>query len=52
MGCGAMKVACEDGFEVVSKNEHELVKMVQMHLKDTHQKVASHAEVMAMSKHP
>jgi predicted small metal-binding protein len=52
MSCGAMKVACDDGFEVVSKTEHELVKHVQMHLKDTHQKEASHADVMAMAKHP
>jgi predicted small metal-binding protein len=52
MGCGAMKVACEDGFEIVTKKEHELVKMVQMHVKESHGKDVSHAEVMAMAKHP
>ena len=29
-----MKVACEDGFELITKKEHELVKMVQMHVKE------------------
>jgi hypothetical protein len=52
MGCGAMKVACHDDYDVVTKNEQEFVKLVQMHLKGTHQKSASHAEIMAMSKHP
>jgi len=52
MGCGRLKVACEDGFEMTSKNEHELVKHVQMHVKESHMKDVSHAEVMAMAKHP
>ncbi|MGD0588912.1 MAG: DUF1059 domain-containing protein [Thermoplasmata archaeon] len=52
MGCGKLKVACEDGFEVVSKKEHELVKYVQQHVKSEHGKDVSHAEVMAMAKHP
>lgn len=52
MGCGAMKVACEDGFEMITKNEKELVKHVQMHVKEQHGKDVSHADVMAMSKHP
>lgn len=52
MGCGAMKVACEDGFEIVTKDAKELVSHVQMHLKNTHNKHASEHEIMAMSKHP
>lgn len=52
MGCGRMKVACEDGFEVITKKEGELVKFVQMHVKENHGKDVSHAEVMAMAKHP
>ena len=52
MGCGAMKVACDDGFEIVTKDKHELVSMVQMHLKNTHQKSATEHEIMGMSKHP
>jgi predicted small metal-binding protein len=52
MGCGAMKVACEDGFEIVTKDKHELVTMTQWHVKNSHQKAVTEAEVMAMSKHP
>ncbi len=44
------KVECEDGFAVVSSKEHELVQHVQQHLKDLHQKVASHEEIMKMAK--
>jgi hypothetical protein len=43
------KVKCEDGFEVVSAKEHELVAHVQAHLKEHHQKVASHEEIMKMA---
>ncbi|MGA8537163.1 MAG: hypothetical protein WB789_07205 [Thermoplasmata archaeon] len=51
MGIGErMKVACDDGFEVISTKEHELVQHVQMHLKDLHQKVASHEEIVKMAK--
>jgi predicted small metal-binding protein len=52
-GKGTMKrwkVACEDGFEVISSKEHELVKYVQMHVKEHHMKDVSHADVMAMAK--
>ena len=52
MGCGKLKVACEDGFEMISKKEHELVQHVQMHVKEMHGKDVSPAEVMAMAKHP
>jgi predicted small metal-binding protein len=44
------KVACEDGFEVVSAKEHELVKYVQMHVKEHHNKDVSHDDVMKMAK--
>jgi len=47
-----MKVACEDGFEAVSKDKKELVAVVGWHLEHTHQKRASEAEIMAMAKHP
>jgi predicted small metal-binding protein len=52
MGCGKMKVACEDGFEMISTKEHELVKYVQMHVKEIHHKDISHDDVMKMAKHP
>ena len=29
MSCGAMKVACDDGFSVVTSNKQELVAMVK-----------------------
>jgi predicted small metal-binding protein len=45
-----MKVACDDGFEVVSKKEHELVKYVQMHVKEHHGKDVSREEVLKMAK--
>ena len=44
------KVACEDGFEVVSAKEHEMVKMVQMHVKEMHKKDVGHDDVMKMAK--
>ena len=47
-----MKVACDDGFEMVSKVEHELVKHVQMHVKEHHGKDISRDDVMKMAKHP
>jgi predicted small metal-binding protein len=51
MGVGQrLKVACDDGFEVISTKEHELVQHVQIHLKDLHQKILSHEEVMKMAK--
>jgi len=52
MGCGKMKVACEDGFEMITKKEHELVKFVQMHVKSEHGKDISRDDVMKMAKHP
>jgi predicted small metal-binding protein len=52
MGCGMLKVECEDGFQVVSKDSKELVHMVQTHVKNMHQKAVSEHEVMAMAKHP
>jgi|GEM_PF-1351846 len=51
MGVGErLKVACDDGFEVISTKEHELVQHVQMHLKDLHQKIASREEILKMAK--
>ncbi|MGB7123864.1 MAG: hypothetical protein WBE40_03285 [Thermoplasmata archaeon] len=52
MGCGRMKVACEDGFEVVTKDKGELVALTQWHVDHSHHKQATEAEVMAMSTHP
>jgi hypothetical protein len=52
MGCGRMKVACDDGFEVVTKDKGELVAVTQWHVEHAHHKKVSEAEVMAMSKHP
>lgn len=52
MGCGRLKVECDDGFEVISKDHGELVSLTQWHLKHTHSKDASHDDVMKMAKHP
>lgn len=52
MGCGKMKVACEDGFEVVTKDKNELVALVQWHGQHTHSKNFTEADVLGMSKHP
>jgi predicted small metal-binding protein len=52
MGCGKLKVECEDGFQVISKDAHELVHMVQTHVKNMHHKAVSESDVMAMAKHP
>lgn len=52
MGCGKMKVACEDGFEVITKDKGELVSLVQWHVDHSHHKKLSEHEVMAMAKHP
>jgi hypothetical protein len=52
MGCGKMKVACDDGFEVVTKDKHELVSLTQWHLEHVHHKKVSESEVLGMSKHP
>jgi predicted small metal-binding protein len=52
MGCGRMKVACEDGFEVVTKDAKELVSLVGWHMKNTHHTEAPEAEIMKMAKHP
>jgi hypothetical protein len=52
MGCGMLKVACDDGFQVVTKDHKELVAMTQMHVDRQHHKKVSEAEVMKMAKHP
>ncbi len=52
MGCGRLKVACDDGFEVITKDQKELVSLVQWHTKNTHHQDTSHADVMKMAKHP
>jgi predicted small metal-binding protein len=43
------KVACEDGFEVISAKEHELVKVVQQHVKEFHHKDVTHEDVVKMA---
>jgi predicted small metal-binding protein len=45
-----LKVACDDGFEVASKKEHELVEYVQMHVKEHHGKDVSREDVLKMAK--
>jgi hypothetical protein len=52
MTCGAMKVACDDGFQVVSKDKHEIVALTQWHVDHSHRKKVSESDVMAMVKHP
>jgi predicted small metal-binding protein len=52
MGCGRLKVACDDGFEVVTKDHKELVAVTQWHTEHAHQKKSSEQEIMAMAKHP
>jgi predicted small metal-binding protein len=52
MGCGKLKVTCDDGFEMVSAKELELVKHVQMHVKESHGKDLSREDVLKMAKHP
>ena len=52
MTCGRMKVACADGFEVVTENKGELVALTNWHLEHSHQKKLSEAEIMGMVKHP
>ena len=52
MGCGMLKVACDDGFEVVTKDRKELTAVVGWHLEHTHHKKAAEAEILAMAKHP
>ncbi len=52
MGCGKMKIACDDGFEVVTKDKAELVAVTGWHLEHAHHMKRSESEIMAMSKHP
>lgn len=52
MSCGRLKVACDDGFEVVTEDHKELVAVVNWHLGHAHKSTASGAEVMKMAKHP
>jgi hypothetical protein len=52
MGCGRMKIACEDGFEVVTKDKNELVAVTSWHLEHAHHAKKSEAEIVAMAKHP
>jgi predicted small metal-binding protein len=52
MGCGMMRVSCEDGFEVTTNDQKELVSMVQSHTQGRHGKRASEQEVLTMAKHP
>jgi predicted small metal-binding protein len=52
MGCGKWKVACADGFEVVSSDQHELVSLVQWHGKHKHNEDFTQDAVLKMAKHP
>ena len=52
MGCGKMRVACEDGFEVTTKDKKELVALVQWHGQNSHHKSFSEADILGMAKHP
>ncbi|HTP56016.1 MAG TPA: hypothetical protein VML53_05045 [Thermoplasmata archaeon] len=47
-----MKIACDDGFELVTKDQKELVSMTRMHLENTHHRSVSDPEILAMAKHP
>ncbi len=46
-----MKEACDDGFEVVTKDKKGLVTMTQMHLKNMREKSVSEHDVPAMTGH-
>ena len=52
MGCGRMQVACDDGFQVTTKDKKELVALTQWHVEHAHHKMVTEAEVLQMSKHP
>jgi predicted small metal-binding protein len=52
MGCGRMKVECEDGFEVVTKDQKELLATVHWHMQHTHKQDVPDADILKMSKHP
>ena len=52
MGCGRLQVACDDGFQVATKDTKELVALTQWHVEHAHNKKVSHDEVMKMAKHP
>lgn len=52
MGCGKLKVACDDGFEVVSKDQKELIALVQWHGQNSHHKQLSESDVLGMARHP
>ncbi len=46
----AKMVQCDCGFMVQSHNENEIVKMAQMHVKETHQQDLSPRDVRGMMK--
>ncbi len=52
MGCGKLKIACDDGFEVVTGDKKELVAVTSWHLEHAHHKKAAEAEILGMAKHP
>lgn len=47
-----MKIACDDGFEVVTKDKKELVALTQWHGEHAHKKHMSESDIMGMAKHP
>lgn len=47
-----MKIGCDDGFEIVTKDKNELVAMTSWHLEHSHKMKKSESEIMAMAKHP
>jgi hypothetical protein len=52
MGGGARTVKCDDGFQVISKDQGELVSTVQWHLDRAHHRHVSEADVIGMAVHP
>jgi hypothetical protein len=44
-----MKVACDDGFEVVTKDPHELVARAPWHVEHAHYKKVRESEVIGMA---
>ena len=46
----AKQVSCEDGFELKTNDENELVSMVMQHVQKQHNKSISREDVMGMAK--
>ncbi len=46
----AKQVTCEDGFQLKTNDENELVSFVTQHVQKQHNKSVSREEVMGMAK--